>query len=146
MEVTDLEIAFNLERQLLGPTWHLLSCGCRVHVRARLPGTSGIMNLHGDGDVIVCEAHILAHKFRPDRVPVPKTWMHWYMCNLDTIEGVTREQFQDAFDEIELAIPFREDEDREHWSKHPSDHWIIDPGTKTRIYRTGAMTEEGDAG
>lgn len=126
----DLELARQLEGDILGP-WFPLSCGCQLSVNATLPGSFGYMNLRGIGNRL-CDQHGDQHPILQRWVDAPKTWMHWYTRDYNGPQAVTQEQFQAAWDAVNVNA----------WKNvsHVSDNWLLSK-EGWKIYRTGAVTE-----
>lgn len=142
MERVEVELALQVEQDILGPGWYPLACGCHLSVQARLPGVSGLVNLHGFGHRF-CEAHGRDNFL--NRWRAPKTWMHWYLADPQQPALVTQDQFQTAFDALEDGVGMFSHDPRgvsKGWvATHPSSRWVLSQGWIHKIYRTGAVEE-----
>ena len=137
--MTRIELAQQLEQQILGSRWHPLSCGCLLSVVCRMPGAIQYLFFEVAGHKF-CDTHSglpAISRFR--KMMSTKTFQGWRTPDPHEPGPVTMDEFQAAFDAYVTSIGYKPE------SNHPSDTFICSADAeKNWIYRSGVFSDNRD--
>lgn len=138
--MSDLEIAKQLERSILGPDWHSMPCGCVLHIECKMASKKEYVRLHKVEEHRLCNNHL----DKPSREKWGidgslRTFQGWYELDVDGPKPITRQQFQSNFEWYVTYRIYEGGLPSAYTHGFPDDYVILAADRLTKIRWSGAV-------